>query len=254
MAAFYPLAFAAERVAGPGAEVVSLTPIGAEPHDLELTPGDLDGVLSADLVVFVAGMQPALDHALRMRRGPVLDVLAVAGVEPLRGPSGTDPHVWLDPRRFALVAREIAAALGPPADSSAFVRELEALDAELERGLANCARRELVTAHAAFGYLADRYRLQQVAISGWSPESEPAPRDLERLVRAARAGGATTIFVEPLVSPLVARTVAREIGAVTAMLQPLEVISAEQAARGETYLSLMRANLAALQTGLSCRE
>lgn len=260
VAAFYPLAFAAERVAGDGVEVVNLTPAGVEPHDLELAPADVATLRDADLVLYLSGLQPVVDVLVARRSGPSLDVLRIEGLRLLarkappgqRGAPAVDPHLWLDPRRFAVVVAAIARELGESERVVPLVAELEALDREMEQGLAHCERREVVTAHSAFGYLADRYRLAQIAIAGWSPEGEIAPRDLESIVARARAAGATTVFGEPLLSPSVPRTLAREIGAAIATLHPLEVLSPEEARRGEDYFSIQRANLVQLQRGLEC--
>lgn len=270
VAAFYPLAYAAERAGGDAVEVTDLTPPGAEPHDIELTARDVERVHSADVVLYLGGgFQPALERILEdagVRRVDLLDELELrsgpggdehgeddgaAHAEADEG--GVDPHVWLDPLRYAALVRRVGTELGTGERAAALLRELEALHGEYEDGLADCARRELVTSHAAFGYLADRYSLRQVAIGGLSPEAEPSPRDLERLVEEVREHDATTVFFETLVSPRLAETVAREAGATTAVLNPLEGLTREETAVGADYLSVMRANLAALRRALGCR-
>ena len=250
--AFYPLAYAAEQVSGGGVAVESLTPPGAEPHDVELTPRAVGRLRDASLVVYVGGgFQPAVERAVASREGRSLDVLD--GVRVRGEGAGRDPHVWLDPLRFATVAREIARAVGTPAAADDLVTRLHSLDGEYRRGLARCARRELVTSHSAFGYLADRYGLVQVPLVGLQPEAEPGPRDVERLVEEVRASGATTIFSEPLSSSALADTVAREAGVTTAVLDPLEGLTHAQLAAGADYFSVMRSNLVALRTALACR-
>ena len=248
VAAFYPLAFAAGQVAGPDADVVNLTPPGAEPHDLELSPRDVGRVRDAALAVYAGnGFQPAVQQAVEGRRGPSLDVLAHDGAV------GDDPHVWLDPVRFATVAREIATALGTSTAADDLVARLDALDGEYRRGLARCARREVVTSHAAFGYLAARYGLVQVPLVGLQPEAEPGPREVERLVDEVRATGATTVFSEPLASSALADVVAREAGVATAVLDPLEGLTAAETETGADYFSVMEKNLDVLRTALGCR-
>ena len=164
-----------------------------------------------------------------------------------------DPHVWLDPVRFAQVVERIGAELGDEAPARQLASQLRALDGEYREGLADCDRHELVTAHDAFGYLADRYGLEVIPIAGLAPEVEPTPRDLEEIVNLVEDRGVTTVFVEPLLSPEIGETVAREAGAATAVLNPLEGLTEEELARGENYLSVMRANLETLRTGLGCR-
>lgn len=254
VAAFYPLAFAAEEVAQGSADVRSLTPPGAEPHDLELTPRDVGRVRDARLVVYAGGgFQPAVEAAVEERDGPSLDVLAAVETLPVEEGEGSDPHVWLDPLRYAAIAQQISAALGPPASADALAARLRALHAELRAGLARCDRRELVTSHAAFGYLAERYGLEQVPLVGVAPEAEPGPKELERLVREVRESGATTVFSEPLAPSALAETVAREAGLETATLDPLEGLTPEAADAGVDYFDVMRDNLAALRKALSCR-
>jgi zinc transport system substrate-binding protein len=246
VAAFYPLAYAAEQVAAPGTPVVDLTPPGAEPHDLELSARDVERVRDAALVVYAGnGFQPAVEDAVAGRQDPSLDVLETG--------KGGDPHVGLDPRRVAGVARSLAAALGRPGAAQPLVERLEALDTELEQGLRRCERREIVTSHAAFSSLAERYGLVQVPLTGLSPEAEPGARDIEHLVGEVRETGATTVFVEPLVSPRLAETVAREAGATTAVLDPLEGLSQARLDAGADYVGVMRENLAALRAALGCR-
>ena len=246
VAGFYPLAWAAEQVAADSFdELVNLTPPGVEPHDLELAPSDVEAVREAYFVLYVgSGFQPALEDAVADRDGRSFDVL--------RGRGG-DPHVWLDPRRFALIVQQIAERLGGAGSAHGEIRALRDLDVEYRRGLERCERRALVTTHAAFGHLAARYALTQVSLAGTSPEAEPSPRELERLVDEVRASGATTVFAEPLVSDRVAETVAREAGAEVAVLDPLEGLSEERLDAGEDYLSVMRDNLDALRKALGCR-
>ena len=249
VAGFYPLAFAAEEIGRDRVAVTNLTPAGSEPHDLEVSPDDVAALRDADLVLLLGhGFQPQLEDAA----GDGDEVLQLLDTQGLALLPDEDPHVWLDPLRYAAIARRIAAALDKPAAAEPLVADLEALDEELRRGLADCERRELVTSHEAFSYLADRYGLEQVAIAGLSPEAEVDPGRLEAVVDAVRESGATTVFVEPLVSPRIAETVARETGAETAVLDPLEGLSEEQAANGDDYFSVMRRNLDALRAALGC--
>ena len=249
VAAFYPLAFVAERIA-PEADVVNITPAGAEPHDLELSARDVEAIGDADHVLFVgSGFQPALEEAVEGHDGAVDLLESVSVIDAADGP---DPHVWLDPVRLAAMARAAAGELGDRAAADALVADLEQLDRDFQAGLAECARRELVTSHAAFGYLADAYDLTQVPLSGVSPEAEPSARDLEALVAEVESSGATTVFFETLVSPKLAETVAREAGAETAVLNPLEGLTDDELAAGQDYITVMRANLEALRRGLGC--
>ena len=246
VAAFYPLAFAAEEVAD-DVSVVNLTPAGTEPHDLELSVRDVERVRDADVVLLIGrGFQPAVEDASAAARGEVVDLLAELD-------AGEDPHVWLDPERYGDLVERVAAALGDEAAALPLVERLRALDRAYERGLADCERDEIVVAHAAFGHLAEAYGLEQIAIAGLSPEAEPSARALQEVAALVEEAGVTTVFVEPLAPPDEARTVARETGARTATLNPVEGLTDEEAARGDDYFSLMEANLEALREALACR-
>ena len=274
-AAFEPLAWVAEEVGGDRVDVHDLTPPGAEPHDLELSPRDVAILQEADLVVLVEGFQPAVDEAAAGGRAPILDALAVAGDPPAASGGHEerdghedgdghdrhpDPHLWLDPTRLARVATAVGerlAALDPAgADgyrrrATDLVARLDELDGELRAGLRSCAVRTLVTSHEAFGWFARRYDLQQVGIAGISPDREPSPATLARVVDLVEDRGVTTVYTEALVDPAVARTVADEAGVATAVLDPVETITDRSA--GRTYLEVMRANLATLRRGQRCR-
>ena len=267
VAAFYPLFEAAQRVGGDLVQVRNLTPAGSEPHDIELSSRQVDQIEDAAVVLLLGrGFQPAIEKAADRAKGTKVDVLSSLG--DLR-PAGAgdeqleiDPHVWLDPTQQKAITSRVAIALSEAdpanrssyeANAGAYGRELDALDADFRTGLADCDRRVLVTAHAAFGYLAARYRLTQEAIAGLEPESEPTPQRLADLASKVRATGTTTVFYEALVSPKVAQALAREAGVRTAVLDPLEGMTEAEAKAGRTYVSAMRENLAAIRTALGCR-
>lgn len=255
VAAFYPLAYAAEQIGGSAYDVVNLTPPGAEPHDLELTPRAVGRIESANVVLYLShGFQPAVSKAVDQASAGTVDVLAGLRLRSAAGQEEgltADPHVWLDPLLFAQLATHIGKALHRSA--SRFDAELRRLDREFRRGLQHCARKEVVTSHAAFGYLAQRYGLQQVPITGLTPESEPTPKQLTDVIRLVKRTHATTVFFETLVSPRLADTVAREVGARTAVLDPIEGLTPDEQKRGDNYFTLMRRNLANLRKALACR-
>lgn len=254
VASFYPLAFAAQQIGGNTIDVRNLTPPGVEPHDFELSGSDVRTVGDGGLVLYFGeGFQPSLAAAIDSTSAHAVDLLDAVGTRAGEDEHSVDPHVWLDPVRYAAIARRIGAELDRSADAGRFAARLRALDREFTRGLSGCKRKEVVTSHAAFGYLAERYGLQQVAITGITPEAEPTPRDLEDVVREVRTVGATTVFFETLVSPRLAETVAREVGAKTAVLDPIEGLTRAEQNAGADYFSVMRENLAALRQALGCR-
>jgi zinc transport system substrate-binding protein len=267
--ALYPFAYVASRVAGEHAEVSSLTQPGAEPHDVELTPRQVASVSTADLVVYEHTFQAAVDEAVAQSGNPhLLDTATVVPLVPLETSSGEeheagtglDPHVWLDPLNEAAIGDAVAARLAAAdpahaadytANAAALRHDLTGLDSAYRTGLARCARTEFVTTHAAFGYLARRYGLTQVGISGLSPDAEPSPARIAEVQQEVRAGGVTTIFYETLVSPAVARSIAGDLGLVADVLDPIEGITEQS--RGADYLAVMRSNLTALEKANGCR-
>lgn len=259
VAAFYPLQYVAQRIAGAHAEVVGLTSPGVEPHDLELTPRQTATLTGADLVVYEDGFQPAVDEAVR--NDPPGHVVDAAHTVDLRSRDGQpDPHFWLDPTLLARVADAVTAQLSrvqPSArnDFEAADRRLQAdlrkLDGEIRDGLAHCRTRTVVVSHDAFGYFGARYGLDVHAITGLSPSSEPSARHLAELRDLVGATGVTTVFSERLASAALAQTLASEAGVSTGVLDPVEGLSGSTSS--EDYLSLMRRNLAALRKAGGCR-
>ena len=268
-AAFFPLAAAVAQVGGSLVKVTNLTPAGVEPHDIELNTQQAESVLDADLAVVVGnGFQPAVEDIAADRDGPTLNVLKAlpinAGDKKVEEGDATalDPHVWLDPVLYQSVVDAIASALSKvdpdhaadyTANAAAYNAKLATLNTEYETGLANCSRQLLVTAHEAFGWLTQRYGLTQEGIAGISPDAEPNPQRFADLTDLVEKKGVTTIYTEDLVSPKVARTLAREAGGLkTATLNPLEGLTAKQIKAGATYISEMQDNLQAIQKGLGC--
>jgi zinc transport system substrate-binding protein len=256
VAAFYPLAFVAENVGGSSVDVHNLTPPGAEPHDIELTPQDVARIERADFVLYLShGFQPGVQEAVASANGDRVDVLAGVDLKTGVGDEAgkSDPHIWLDPVLFQRVVRQIGAALGEQSRATALIGRLRTLDAEYRAGLAHCTHRDFVSSHAAFGYLAARYGLHQVPITGIDPESEPSPQTLKRLAELVRRLHIRDVFFEKLVSPKLADTVAREAGAHSALLDPIEGLTPSEQKQGADYFTIMRRNLAQLRETLGCR-
>jgi zinc transport system substrate-binding protein len=273
VAAFYPLAWVTERVAGEGWEVTDLTAPGTEPHDLSLDIRQTAAVARADLIVLLHDFQPAVDatvaanardEAAIVDAADVLDLMPASAHEHEHAEAGhdhgdVDPHFWLDPLLMADLGDAVAeqlAELDPDGaatydDNAATVRaELEALDQQYAEGLAACERTTTVVSHEAFGYLA-RYGLQLEAIAGLSPDAEPTPADLAQLQELITEEGITTVFSERLTSSKMADSLAGDLGLATAVLDPIEGLSEETA--DDDYLSLMGHNLDALREANVCQ-
>jgi zinc transport system substrate-binding protein len=251
--AFYPLTFIASNVAGDEADVTSITPAGVEPHDLELTAAQVRRISDADLLIYIGqGFQPAVDKLVPEVEN-TLDVLTVRPP----GARAKDPHIWLDPILMVGITDTVADGLAQvdPGNAKTYrknadelIARINDLDDDFSNGLSRCDRRIFVTTHESFGYLADRFNLDQVGIAGIDPDQEPSARRLEEVAKAVRANKVNTIFFETLLPEDLAETVAGETGAQTAVLDPLE----SPPATGD-YISTMRANLSALRTAMGCR-
>ena len=269
VASFYPLAWVTEQVAGDDWEVSNLTAPGGEPHDLELSIDATATLAGSDLVVYLRGFQPAVDDAVdTTAEGQTLDAGEVVDLQELAEHTGEDghsheegsldPHFWQDPARMALLADAVAEQLGRldraraddyRANAEELRAELARLDRDYTEGLAGCERDAVVVSHDAFGYLA-RYGLHLEPIAGLTPDAEPTPAALAELGGLIRDEGITTVFSERLASPAMAETLASDLDIDTAVLDPVEGLTDQTA--DEDYVSLMRANLAALQEANGC--
>ena len=277
-ASFYPIEEAARAIGGDSVQVESLTPVGVSPHGVELSAEVLEGLENSAAVLYLGrGFQPAVEKAVASLPSSVVRVdmladrqmlpidAAVPGLEDdvdgevLDG--GVDPHVWVDPVRFAAMATDIEAAMVAlvPADAAAITARagahratIEALDGEFRSGLATCESKAIVTSHRAFGYLANRYGLEQLPIAGISPEEEPSPKSLEAVAVVAKAKGVRVIFFESLVPKELSETVAAEIGVTTDALDPIEGLTQDDLDAGGNYVKIQQNNLASLRKGLRC--
>jgi zinc transport system substrate-binding protein len=275
VASFYPMQFLAEEIGGTHVSVSTLTKPGVEPHDLELSPRQIGGLGDADYILYLKGIQPAVDDAIKLSESThSVDAAKLTtledhgteaggdehGHEHEGGGAGADPHVWLDPVKYAEVAKGVGASLektdpGHAADyrknTNSLVKRLDALNTAYETGLRNTATKTFITTHSAFGYLAERYGLVQEGIAGIDPEAEPSPARIQEIHTIAEKSKATTVFFETLASDKTAKTVAADTGLRTDVLDPLEGITDKS--KGDNYFEVMRSNLAALQKALGAK-
>lgn len=269
VASIYPVYEFARQVGGDRLELTLLVPPGAEPHDWEPTAREMVAIKSAKLFLYHGAGFENIDKLLTKEALGTTKAVAVSDGIPVIGDeegnshgeqaAHIDAHIWLDPEYAQREVANIAAALAAVDPANAgyyrqnaerYNRELAALDREYRRGLANLPRRTIVTSHAAFGYLAKRYGLRQLAIMGLSPDSEPTPEKMADIVRFCRKHDVKYIFFETIVNPRLAETIARETGAKLLVLNPVESLTDEEIKQGKDYLSIMRENLANLRQAL----
>lgn len=259
-ASFYIPAEFAKQVGKDRVDVASITPSGVKPHEYEPTPGEIANVYSADLFIFQgSGFDPwaeRLDDNLRARGKAVVSIMGSLASD------NSDSHIWLDPvmaRREVEIVRDALIEIDPAGavfyreNSSEYINALSLLDEEYKKGLAECAKKDFVVSHSAFEYIARRYGLSPSPMASWSPEEEPSPRKIAEIVELVRANDIKFIFTEPNASSQAAETIARETGAEILILNPIESLTAQDAAAGEDYVSLMKNNLKNLRRALKCK-
>ncbi|MFI6008955.1 metal ABC transporter solute-binding protein, Zn/Mn family [Streptomyces sp. NPDC051243] len=284
VASFYPMAFLAEQIGGDHVQVTSLTEPGQEPHDLEVSAQQRAQIEESDAALYLKGLQPAVDEAVSQSgaktkidaatltkledHGSLEDSHEHEGEEAHSEETHSgeeeehalDPHVWLDPVKYAEIAKGVGAAFEKAdpdhaadykKNTAALVEKLDDLNTRFADGLKNTKAKVFFTNHAAFGYLAERYGLTMEAIAGLDPESEPSPARIKELQEEAKADGVTTVFYETLVSDKTAKTLADDAGLKTDVLDPLEGITDKS--KGDDYFAVMEANLTALQTALGAK-
>ncbi len=269
VASILPLMEFAKAVAGEGAEVSLLLPPGADVHTWQPRTSDILRMSEADLFVHVGGgLEPWVAEFLgsisnkRLRVMAVADFLPLAKADAYDGEEGVDPHVWLDFTNDLTIIGHLAEVLSEidPAQAAAhrvraaaYGDKLKELDGQFAQGLASCPNRVLLVAgHQAFGYLARRYHLEQVSLTGLSPDAEPKPRAVVSMVEMARKRHIAAVFMEARESPRLAALLGREIPAKVLVLNAGHNLSREERTSGTTFLDLMRQNLENLRKGLGC--
>jgi len=267
-ASFYPLYFFAKEVGGDRANVSNIVPAGAQPHDYEPTPQDIVHIQGSDILFLNgAGLEVWADTIKTNLSGKKTRVVVVGQELATRqikqeGKKATDPHVWLSPllaQQMVDIMANAYAKTDPQnvsyyqAQGTSLKSKLQQLDAEYSQGLLSCTRKDFVTSHAAFGYLAQAHGLSEIPIAGLSPDAQPSAQQLAQIAQFARQNHITHIFFESLVSPKLAQTIASEVGAQTLVLDPIEGLSDQDIALGKDYFSQMRQNLKNLQIALQCQ-
>lgn len=257
VATLYPVAYAAERIAGPGWEVIDLTASGADAHDIELTLDQRAAIEEADVVFYYGdlGFQPQAEQAVKDADGLVI---------PINGPMGDareDPHLWLWPNLYLTrVANPVQVGMRDADEANAdeyepraraLFRDLERLQQRYDRVFSGpCEYRTAIVSHEAFGYLLEhRYSFRQFGLAGLDPEGEPTSGRVREALALIADGKAGAVFYEPTdEARRVAERVADDGGVPALPLSPLESRPSE----GD-YLSVMDDNLASLRQGLGCR-
>ena len=273
MASFYPMYDFAVKIGGDKAEVTDMVPAGTEPHDWEPAAMDIKNLEEADVFVYSgAGIEHWVEDVLAsLQNKKMVSVEASEGLTLLAGHEEEDgdgeeddhgqydPHVWLSPINAKKEMENIKNAFvkADPdnqdyyeSNYQTYSARFDELDQKYKDTLSALPNKDIVVSHEAFGYLCNAYGLNQVGIEGLSPDSEPDPARMAEIIDFVRANNVRVIFFEELVSPKVAETVAKETGAATQVLNPLEGLSDEELKGGADYFSVMEDNLKQLEAAL----
>ncbi len=271
---FYPIYEIVKQVGGGNVTIQNLVPAGAEPHEYEPTPKEIVNLNQADLVVYNGmGLEPWADKIipeLQQNGSKTLNLSDYFKNNAITNSPKTakdaeylpfDPHLWLDPVNYQKEVQTVTQKLieidpnhqtDYQQNSQKFIKQLQELDLAYQNGFKSCKLNSFVTSHAAFAYLANRYNLKMIAISGLSPDAEPSSKVMAELTNLIRQNNIQYILTESLVSPKIADTLAQETGTKTLILNPLEGLTDQEIAKGKNYVSVMQDNLRSLQTALEC--
>lgn len=282
VASFYPLAYVTSQVGGDLVDVTNLTPSG-EAHEVELSAKDLTTISQADALIYLSGFQAAVDDAVKEAAPKnTLDVAKAAKLKKLSAEQAAeheaahahegeheeaghdhhhgsfDPHFWLDPQRLSQVVPQVVATLSQadPDHSDTFQKngkalqdKLADLDKEYRSGLNKCATPTAVTAHEAYGYLADRYGFEQVGVKGVDPEAETSLTRLQEVANIAKDKKVNVLFSESALGDKDTKTLAEQLGIKSEVLDPLEI----QVDKNRDYLQIMHDNLEKLSKAMKCQ-
>jgi zinc transport system substrate-binding protein len=268
---FYPLFEFAKRVGGDSIDLVSVAPFGLEPHEFEPSLSQIADVYSSDVFFFNgAGLDPWAEKISVDLKNKGVEVVNMSDMfEILKleeadddNHGEKDPHIWLDPflaQKQVEVIRDVLKKTDPKNEkiynknAESFLQELSALKDLYQKDLSSCLIREFITTHYAFNYLAKRYNLKLLSISGVSHEFNPSPNKIVSLIKIAKDKGIEYIFYDSLESINLAETIAKEIGGKTLFLNPVEYLTEQEFLSGKNYISIMKDNLNNLKLALKCQ-
>jgi len=269
----FPLYDFAKNVGGDKVEVTLLLPPGVEAHSFEPKPSDVVKINEADLFVYTGKfMEPwAADIVKSVSNMNLIVVDTSKGTKMIPSvfhdadePAGSfDPHIWLDFDNARIMVNNIMLALQTKdashkdfykANADAYNKKLTGMDTTYRTTLAPCKGKEIIYGgHYAFGYLARRYGLKYLAAQGVSPDAEPTPNDLARLVNQIRKDNIKYVFYEELTSPKIAETIANETNAKMLLLNAAHNLTKDQLDKGVTFLDILKTDLDNLKMGLGCQ-
>lgn len=268
VASFYPMYDFARNVGGDRIEVKTLIPVGVEPHEYEPTPQDIQDLSNAQVLIFNGVIEsswaPKLLEGIDNKNLIIVDTsknIQLIGSQDADEP-GNDPHIWLDPvlAKEQVVAIRNAFVEADPAgkgyyekNAETFLQKLDSLDIEFRSTFATCQKKDILITHATLAYFCKEYGCNQVPVEGVNAEGDPSPAVLAEIIRQAKDKNITTVFVENLMNPKSAKTLAEEIHGKVAIFNSVHGLTEDEQQRGEEYISQMNENIDTIKTGLDCK-
>lgn len=276
----YPLQYFTERIGKDAVNVQSIYPPGADEHTFDPTQKDMIGLADADLFLYVGlGLEGFVENAEKTMKNEHVKMISVAEAIPkdllqkvhedehdadehnedAHDHGEFDPHIWISPKLSIEIASAVkdSLILIAPEKEEEFEKnfqslheDLISLDRQYEEMAAEAPRKTFFVSHAAFGYLANTYNLEQIAVAGLNSQSEPSQKQLASLVSYAKAHNVDYVLFEQNVSSKLTKVIQKEIGANALTLHNLGVLTTEDIENNEDYMTLMEKNIETLQQAL----
>lgn len=269
---FYPVFEFASQVVGEYANVSVILEAGQDSHHYEPSPKDMAAIYDATIFIYSSEYMetwvPAVLENLLESDVRIIDASkGISFYEEDVDEEGNDnhdghnhvvdPHIWLDPVYASQMVKTISEAMQTvdeehsdtyEKNAQTYQKELEQLDKEFQEAFDGTINRTFVVQHAAFGYLARRYNLNQVPVSSLTSEQEISPAKLAEIGKFIDENQIQTIYYQDSGSAKVAKTLAEETDTDLEILYTIEGVTVEEENEGIDYLHLMRSNLKALKT------
>ena len=261
VASFSILGDMVQQVVAEHANVTTIVGPDADAHVYQPSVADARAVADAD-VIFINGLGfETWSETLIAESGTDASVhVATQGVKIVKVDGETDPHAWNSLSNGVVYVNNIAAVLSNKIPEKADIIEtnratyantLMALDTSTKTKLSQlpAEKRTVVTAHDAFGYLADAYDMTFLAPVGIDTDAEPSAQELAVLIDQLKADGAAALFVENITSPALVQQIADETGLTIGGRLFSDALS-ERGGPATSYLAMFEHNLNTLLAAL----
>lgn len=259
-ASFYPLYFLADEIGKDNIDLRIVIPNGTEPHDYEPSVKQLNDIEKADIFIYNgAGLESWADKLLEAIIDEKKIISASEEVELNKIDGVADPHIWLDPYNMDKIGKRIKEGFIALDSKNKEEYEnnykelsgkLRKLDNDYSTALKDKKKDKILVSHAAFGYMADRYKFDQIPVAGISPEQEPSPKTIANIIDLAKKNEIKYIFLETLASPKTVSVIAEEANLEILTLNPIAGLTEEEQKNGEDYISIMEKNIESLKKAL----